>query len=114
LGQINTKLFYTKMLTFGEAIRKFREENELPLRKIAALLDIDQSFLSKIERNERKATKEQVIQLAKIFKVNEKDLLIQYYSDKVAYDLVEEKAAKEILQVAEQKINYIRKNKKNK
>jgi len=101
------------MQTFGEAIRKLREEKELPLRKVAALLDIDQSFLSKIERNERKASKEQVIQLAKIFKVNGKELLIQYYSDKVAYDLAEEKTAKEILQVAEQKIDYFRKNKLN-
>ena len=101
------------MQTFGKAIRTLREEKELPLRKVAALLDIDQSFLSKIERNERKATKEQVIQLAKIYKVNEKELLIQYYSDKVAYDLAEEKTAKEILQVAEQKIDYFRKNKVN-
>ncbi|HNV95638.1 MAG TPA: helix-turn-helix transcriptional regulator [Bacteroidales bacterium] len=101
------------MQTFGKAIRTLREEKELPLRKVAALLDIDQSFLSKIERNERKATKEQVIQLAKIYKVNEKELLIQYYSDKVAYDLAEEKTAKEILQVAEQKIDYFRKNKLN-
>lgn len=101
------------MQTFGKAIRKLREEKELPLRKVAALLDIDQSFLSKIERNERKATKEQVIQLAKIYKVNEKELLIQYYSDKVAYDLAEEKTAKKILQVAEQKIDYFRKNKVN-
>ncbi|MBI4647597.1 MAG: helix-turn-helix transcriptional regulator [Bacteroidia bacterium] len=102
------------MQTFGEAIRKLREEKELPLRKIAALLDIDQSLLSKIERNEKKARKEQVIQLAKIFKVNEKELLVQYYSDKVAYDLAEEKTAKEILYVAEQKIDYIRKNKTKK
>ena len=101
------------MQTFGKAIRTLREEKELQLRKVAALLDIDQSFLSKIERNERKATKEQVIQLAKIYKVNEKELLIQYYSDKVAYDLAEEKTAKEILQVAEQKIDYFRKNKLN-
>ncbi len=75
------------MNTFEGAIRKLREEKKLPLRKVASLLDIDQSFLSKIERNERKTTKEQVIRLAKIYKVIEKELLIQYYSDKVAYDL---------------------------
>jgi len=102
------------MQSFGEIIRKFREEQELPLRKVAAILDTDQSLLSKIERNERKASKEQVIRLAKIFKVNEKELLVQYYSDKVAYDLIDEKTAKEILHVAEQKIEYIRKNKINK
>ncbi len=31
--------------TFGETVRKLREENEMPLRKLAALLDIDQSTL---------------------------------------------------------------------
>ena len=41
-------------------------------------------------------------------------MLVQYYSDKVAYDLIEEKTAKEILHVAEQKIDYIRKQKNNK
>ena len=60
------------MQLFGEIIRKLREERELPLRKVAAILDTDQSLLSKIERNERRASKVQVIQLAKIFKVNEK------------------------------------------
>ena len=101
------------MQTFGETIRTIRKEKDLPLRKVAALLDIDQSFLSKIERNERKASKEQVIKLAKFFKTNEKELLIQYYSDNVAYELEGEKIAKEILQVAEQKIDYFRKNKLN-
>ena len=43
--------------TTGEIIRHLREKKELPLRKIAALLDIDTSFYSKIERNERKDRK---------------------------------------------------------
>ena len=30
---------------FGDAIRKQREEKELPLRKVAAYLDIDQAIL---------------------------------------------------------------------
>ena len=49
--------------TTGEIIRQLREERELPLRKIAALLDIDTSFFSKIERSERKATKDQIHKL---------------------------------------------------
>lgn len=96
------------MQTFGGTIRKLRTEKELPLRKVAAMLDIDQSLLSKIERNEKKANKELVVQFAKIFEVDENTLLIQFYSDKVVYDLVEENLAKEILHVAEQKIDYIR------
>jgi len=44
------------MKTFGEFIKLKREMLGIPQRKIAAQLDIDTSTLSKIERNERKAT----------------------------------------------------------
>ena len=36
--------------TIGEKLRHIREEKELPLRKVAALLDIDVAILSKMER----------------------------------------------------------------
>ena len=36
------------MKSFGEYIRRVREERDLPLRKVAAALDIDTSILSKI------------------------------------------------------------------
>ncbi|HDO27460.1 MAG TPA: XRE family transcriptional regulator [Bacteroidetes bacterium] len=44
----------------GKQIRKLRTDKGLPLRKVAALLDIDQSILSKTERGERKASKDQI------------------------------------------------------
>jgi transcriptional regulator with XRE-family HTH domain len=44
------------MKTFGEFIKIKREKLGIPQRKIAAQLDIDTSTLSKIERNERRAT----------------------------------------------------------
>ncbi len=46
------------MKTLGEYIRKSKEDKVLPLKKVAAALDIDTSTLSKIERNERRATTE--------------------------------------------------------
>lgn len=79
----------------------------LPLRKVAAELDVDQSILSKIERGERKASKDQIIQIAKIFQVDERDLLINYLSDRVLYDLVGEELASDALKVAEKKIKYL-------
>ena len=102
------------MLSIGEQIRKLREDQGLPLRKVAAELDIDQSILSKIERGERKATKEQIIQIAKIFKVDEKELLINYLSDRVLYDLKDEDLATDALKVAEKKIKYMTKNQNGK
>ena len=52
------------MRNLGETIRELREDKELPLRTVAAFLDIDQAILSKIERGQRKPTREQVLTLA--------------------------------------------------
>lgn len=66
------------MKSFGEYIRKIREERDLPLRKVAAALDIDTSILSKIERNERTATKEMIPILSKILRRPEKEIEVEF------------------------------------
>lgn len=100
------------MENLGDTIRKLREGKELPLRTVAAFLDIDQAILSKIERRQRKATREQVIKLATYFKTNENDLLIAWLSDKLLYEVENEELALRALQVAEEKVKYIHKKKK--
>ncbi|MCW5909976.1 MAG: helix-turn-helix transcriptional regulator [Cyclobacteriaceae bacterium] len=94
--------------SIGTQIRKFREEAEIPLRKLAALLDIDQSTLSKIERDERRTNVQMIEQIARIFKADKDKLLVSFYSDVVMYEIQKEKAFSEILQVAEAKIEYQR------
>ncbi|MEQ8360038.1 MAG: helix-turn-helix transcriptional regulator [Cytophagales bacterium] len=94
--------------SFGEHIRKLREENGLPLRKVAAVLDIDPSTLSKIERGERSANKEMIPVLAELFKEDSETLGLILLSDKVAYDLMQEENPNEILKVAEEKIKYLK------
>jgi transcriptional regulator with XRE-family HTH domain len=91
----------------GDHIRQLREQAEMPLRKLAALLDIDQSTLSKLERGERPVGR----QIAKTFKVDEKELVIKFMSKQVAYQLADEKYAKDILIAAEEEIKYIKKHK---
>ena len=95
-----------KSKSFGDAIRKLREDKELPLRKVAAYLDIDQAILSKIERGKRKANRELVLKLAIFFCVDEDDLLVVWLSDKLVYELEEEKLSMKALKVAEEKIAY--------
>jgi transcriptional regulator with XRE-family HTH domain len=64
------------MNSFGEYLRSRREQLGLPLRKVAAELDIDTSILSKIERSERVATKAMLTTLAKTLEVQEKEIEI--------------------------------------
>jgi transcriptional regulator with XRE-family HTH domain len=92
--------------TIGEKLRHIREEKELPLRKVAAFLDIDVAILSKIERGQRNATREQVVKLAEYFKIKESDLLVSWLSDKLVYELADEQVALKALQVAEEKVKY--------
>ncbi|MGV8946472.1 MAG: helix-turn-helix domain-containing protein [Lutibacter sp.] len=94
--------------SFGEYLRKLREEKNLPIRKVASKLDIDPSTLGKIERGERTANKEMIPILADLFDVEEKILGLILFSDKIAYQIIEEENTKEILKVAEEKIQYLK------
>ncbi len=94
--------------TFGEQVRTLREEAKLSLREVAEKIRIDSSLLGKIERNERRPTKEQIKQVANYFNLNEKDLLNEYLSDQIAYKILEEDADIKILKVAEDKVEYLR------
>ncbi len=99
--------------TFGETVKKLREEKQLPLREVAEALGIDTSMLGKIEKNSRKPTKQLIEKFAKFFSVSDKDLLIAFLSDTVAYQVMdEEDFVSEVLKVAEKKVKYL-KNKKS-
>jgi len=102
------------MQEIGNIIRELRLKNGYPLRKVAAFLDIDQAILSKMERGQRRISKEQVLKLADFFKVSKRDLLVAYLSDKVVYELRDEELAKEALKAAEEKIEYAKRSKVSK
>lgn len=99
------------MDTLGDIIRQQREKKGLPLRIVAGFLNIDQAILSKIERGQRKASKEQVLKLAEYFNVGKEELLVAWLSDKIVYELTDEEFADKALKVAENKIEYLKKNK---
>ena len=100
------------MDSLGDNIKKLREYKELPLRTVAAYLDIDQAILSKIERGQRKASREQVVKIAAYFGAKENELIIAWLSDKLVYEVEDEKFALQAIHVAEEKIKYLTRNKK--
>lgn len=98
----------TSQKMFNGYLREFREQAGLPLRKVAALLDIDPSTLSKIERGARNANLELVDRFARTFSLDGDQLRKMFLSDRIALDIYKELDAEEILEVAESKIQYIR------
>lgn len=79
--------------SFGETVRDLRESKGLLLRQVAAFLEVDTAFLSKMERNEKKASRLQVLKLAKALETAEKELLTLWLSDKIVETLNEESEA---------------------
>lgn len=100
------------MQTFGDRIRELREQNQLRQREVAAQLEIDTPMLSKIERGERKAKREQVSQLAKILNGKEEDLFTLWLADKVFDVVKDEELALKAMQVAEEQVKYQVNNKR--
>lgn len=96
------------METTGQILRAKRQTLGLLLRQVASYVDIDPAILSKIERNERKPTKKMLHKLAEILKLNKDELLIQFMSDQIAYEIAEEDFAGKVLQVAKKKVEYLK------
>ena len=99
------------MESSGEILRRLREEKGLPLRTIASFLDIDQAILSKIERGQRKASRQQISNLAAYFGIDENTLMTAWLSDKVMYAVRDEEMSVQALQLAEERVAYMVKQK---
>ena len=94
------------MDTTGGILRAEREKRNLLLRQASALLEIDPAILSKIERDERKATKEQLYIFAKIYKLDLEKLLVLWLGEKIYKNIENEDFPLEALKVAEEKVRY--------
>lgn len=104
---------YCILKTIAETLRELRESKGLLLRQVAAAIQIDPTLLSKIETGVRKATKEQIVNLAHFFKADEKELLVLFLSDKIVTEVQDEILASEALHLAEKQIQFNKKKKKN-
>lgn len=89
------------MSHLGQKIRELREKQNLLLRHVAANLEVDTALISKIERGERNASKQQVMEIAKFLKANEDDFLTLWLADKIESAIVEEpKVAYQAMKIA--------------
>jgi transcriptional regulator with XRE-family HTH domain len=96
------------METLGKLLKTRREAKGLFLRQVAAHLNIDQAILSKIEKGYRKPNKDNINKLSEILEIDRNVLMVQFLSEKIAYEIAEEDCATEALKVAEKKVKYIK------
>lgn len=93
---------------FGELLRALRETSGLTLREVASTINVDSSLLAKVERNQRPPTRQLIKNIASFFNTNERELLIEFLSDQIAYKILDEEGDLDILKVAEEKVSYLK------
>jgi transcriptional regulator with XRE-family HTH domain len=71
------------MTTFGEIIRNLRLQQNVPLRVVAAAVEIDSTLLSRFELGERFPTGEQLKRFATYFQCSLEDLAAQLIADRI-------------------------------
>lgn len=81
------------------------------LREVGAELSLDPTILSKIERDERMPTREQIKALSNFYKDQKNEVIIAWLSDKIFYEVQDEDLVLHAMQVAEEKVIYNVKNK---
>ena len=94
--------------SFGKHLRHLRESQGLTLKSVAESIGIDTSLLAKIERNERRPTKQIIKLVSNFFHYDEKELFNNFLSDQIAYKILDEEADLSILKVAEEKVKYLK------
>ncbi|MDR2131643.1 MAG: helix-turn-helix domain-containing protein [Odoribacteraceae bacterium] len=93
-------------MMFNERIKQLREEQGLPLRKLAAALDIDTASYCKIEKGDRRARKEYLSIIAEILHADYEELLKFWLADQITAVVADEKElSDEVLKIAKQNIN---------
>jgi len=70
-------------IDFGEYLHELRTTNGYSQKKVADRLGIDISLLSKIEHGERQVQGHMLKPIAELFKLNYKDIQIQFLNQKI-------------------------------
>ena len=96
------------MKNIGDTLRALRESKGLLLREVGAKLSLDPTLLSKIERNDRMPTKEQVKALSEFYEDKKNEVVIAWLSDKIVYEFQDEDLGLLDMKVAEKKIEYLK------
>jgi len=68
---------------FGEIIRTLRQEKNVPLRVVAAAIEIDSTLLSRFELGERFPTQEQIKRFAEYFQQPVEEFSAQVIADRI-------------------------------
>jgi transcriptional regulator with XRE-family HTH domain len=96
----------------GQKLRELREAKGLVQRQVAAELEVDTAYVSKIETNEKPVSRQHLKKLSILLGISEDELLTLWLADKL-YDIAkEEKVGLKAIEAAEVELKTHKRKKK--
>lgn len=71
------------MRLLGDVLRQYRIEKGISQKDLATHIEVDYSFLCKIEKNEKKISLDKLKKIAAFMEVNYDELKMCFYSEKI-------------------------------
>ena len=88
----------------GEKLKELREAQGLVQRQVAAELDVDTAYVSKMEHNEKPVSRTHLKKLSRLYSITENELLPIWLADKILQLVQNEKYTVQALEMALDKI----------
>jgi transcriptional regulator with XRE-family HTH domain len=93
-------------LPIGILFRQKREEKGLLIRQVAAVTELDQAIISRIENCDRLPTKEQLLKLAGLYNLDLKEMMSAWLAEKMVREYGDEPYITEALREAHDRVQY--------
>lgn len=95
-------------IMLGLRLKELREAKGLLQREIAAKLEVDTAYISKIENDEKRLSKAHISILSKLLGVTERELINLWLADKVMSVIEKDESAEQALSIVQE---HLKKNK---
>jgi HTH-type transcriptional regulator, competence development regulator len=97
-------------LPIGLLFRRKREEKGLLIRQVAAVTELDQAIISRIENGDRIPTREQVMKLAGLYNLDTKEIMSAWLAEKMVRDYGTEPYVTEAFREAHDRVVFYNQN----
>jgi len=92
-------------LMLGQKLRELREKHQFVQREVAAKLEIDTAYISKMENGTKQISRSWLPTLAEMFEVEEEALVILWLADKVEKIVGPEKQGHKVVELVYHKLS---------
>ena len=88
----------------GQRLKELREANGFVQREVAAKLEIDTAYVSKMEKGDKQISRNWIPVLSIMFNVSERELLTLWLADRIERQIVDEDLALEAIKMVMKKL----------